>query len=86
MVAKFPAGLTLLDVATECFGATRLDGAHRAILHRGQTLRCQICRAVTREHLREFHFAPCRIRTVRIRPHSGALPRGGLGAFEQIQR
>ena len=83
MVAKLPAGITALDMATKLFGAARRDGGNRAVLHRGQTVRGAKRRAVTREDLGQFYS--CRIRAVRMRAH-GALTVRGWRRLEQIKR
>jgi hypothetical protein len=64
----------------ERLGATGLDRTQGAILHRGQTVRGQIRRAVAREDLRELYL-PCRIRTLRMRTH-GTLAALGLRPWQ----
>ena len=72
VVAKFCTRVTALDMATECVGATRLDCAHRSILHGSQCVCGLIRRAKAREELRQFYRVSCRIRCLRMRAH-GAL-------------
>lgn len=70
MKAQRCAGIATLEVAAERLGATRLDGAHRPVLHRSQTVRGLIRGAVTREEVGEFYLPSCRIRCARMRVHA----------------
>lgn len=78
-IARFPAGVTGLQMPTQCRRAARHDRAHGAALNRTQAMVGAVGRAMRTKDIGELHLEP-------EVPHgAGALVRRRGGSYEQIQ-